>query len=410
MIEEIDLVSMLVQISQEYFLLGEAFVYAELDEAEGKWSRLVIQNPDYIVLKRTIIPNEPLIMMRPDENLKRLVFSNKLSDIEQRSKLDPQIIKYVKNGNNIPLNNFNVSHLARKITPYEIRGTGLPVAIFRPLMLMDKLREAHFAQADNMINPILLARIGNGDFKPTPEDLQAFRATLEEAQDDKDFKIITHDAVDIQHIGANSGIYDTTNLYTQCLKEVYMGLQVPSVLMDGGGDITYANGGISLDVLKERYIGFREMIERWLKKKIFAPISKIQEFYEVKDGKKKLIIPDIVWNLMILFDTMDYIGILNQLIDKDKISHQTLYKSLGLNWEDEQRKKKIESIDLEIEQKEKESLKSMDLNSLRSLSKDEEIPEHTESAVPGEDPSVIGTEKSKEESPGSSGPDLLGGK
>ena len=29
-----------VQIAQEYWLLGEAFVYAELDESRGRWSRL----------------------------------------------------------------------------------------------------------------------------------------------------------------------------------------------------------------------------------------------------------------------------------------------------------------------------------------------------------------------------------
>ena len=40
MIEEIDLMNICVQIAQEYWLLGEAFVYAELDEGKGKWSRL----------------------------------------------------------------------------------------------------------------------------------------------------------------------------------------------------------------------------------------------------------------------------------------------------------------------------------------------------------------------------------
>lgn len=57
MIEEIDLMNICVQIAQEYWLLGEAFVYAELDESRGKWSRLLIQNPDYMIVKRTVVAN-----------------------------------------------------------------------------------------------------------------------------------------------------------------------------------------------------------------------------------------------------------------------------------------------------------------------------------------------------------------
>ena len=133
MIEEIDLMNVCVQIAQEYWLLGEAFIYAELDESRGRWSRLMIQNPDYMNVKRTVASNEPIIMLRPDENLKSIVMSNKPSDVEQRKQLNSYIIDSVKRGNNIPLDNFFVSHLARRISPYEIRGTGLPVCIFRQL-------------------------------------------------------------------------------------------------------------------------------------------------------------------------------------------------------------------------------------------------------------------------------------
>ena len=139
MIEEIDLMNICVQIAQEYWLLGEAFVYSELDESRGRWGRLMIQNPDYMIVKRTVVADEPIIMLRPDENLKKIIFSNRPTDIEQRKQLNNHIIDSVKRGENIPLDNYNVSHLARRISPYEIRGTGLPVCIFRQLMLLNKV-------------------------------------------------------------------------------------------------------------------------------------------------------------------------------------------------------------------------------------------------------------------------------
>ena len=387
MIEEIDLMNICVQIAQEFWLLGESFVYAELDESRGKWSRLLIQNPDYMIVRRTVVANEPMIMLRPDENLKKIIFSNKPADIEQRKQLNQHIIDSVKRGDNIPLDNFHVSHLARRISPYEIRGTGLPVCIFRQLMLFDKLRESKYAQADNMINPLTVVKIGSADFKPTFADLEAWRNIFEEAQYDKDFKIFTHEGVDVQRVGYGQGIYDISGDITQIIKEIYVGLQVPPVLMDGGADTTYANGGVALDVLRQRYMQFRNMMSIWLKRKIFAPISKIQGFYDYSSGEKQLIVPEVDWNHMSLFDAGDYISQLVTLTQGEgpakRASLHTLYRSMGLEWEDEVRKMRKESIQNAIFEKEKAALAAMDLNSLRALDDEDEIPEQDNAAQKG---------------------------
>jgi hypothetical protein len=394
MIEEIDLMNICVQIAQEYWLLGESFVYGELDESKGKWSRLLIQNPDYMIVKRTVVANEPIIMLRPDENLKTIVRSNKPGDVEQRKQLNQHIIDSVKRGGDIPLDNFHVSHLARRISPYEIRGTGLPVCIFRQLMLFDKLRESKYAQADNMINPLTLVKIGSEGADgqhPGFADLEAWRNVFEEAQYDKDFKIFTHPGVTVERVGYGAGIYDISGDITQIIKEIYVGLQVPSALMDGGADTTYANAGVALDVLRQRYMQFRNMMSTWLKRKIFAPISKIQGFYDYSGGEKQLIVPDIDWNHMALFDAGDYISNLVTLTQGEegtkRASLHTLYKSMGLEFEDETRKMRKETIQLAISAKEKAALATMDLNSLRALDDDDEIPEpKNANAAEGEPP------------------------
>ncbi len=396
MIEEIDLMNICVQIAQEYWLLGEAFVYAELDEGKGKWSRLHIQNPDFMIVKRTVVASEPIIQLRPDENLKKIIFSNRPTDIEQRKQLNQHIIDSVRRGENIPLDNFHVSHLARRISPYEIRGTGLPVCIFRQLMLFDKLRESKYAQSDNMINPLTLVKIGSADYKPTFADLEAWRSVFEEAQYDKDFKIFTHEGVAVERVGWGQGIYDISGDITQLIKEIFIGLFVPPVMMDGGSDTTYANGGVALDVLRQRYMQFRNMMSQWLKTKIFAPISKIQGFYDYSGGEKQLIVPEIDWNHMSLFDAGDYINSLVTLsqgqADQKRVSVHTLYRSLGLEYEDEVRKMRKENVQNAIQKKEMAALEAMDLNALRALDDEDEIPEPQqaggaqEAPLPGETP------------------------
>ena len=389
MIEEIDLMNMAVLAAQEYWILGEAFIYGELDEALGKWSRLMILNPDYVNVQRSVVASDPIISLRPDENLRRVINGNQPSDIQQRQQLDPSIIEHVRRNENIPLNNFYVHHMARRISPYEIRGTGLIVSCFRALMLWDKLRESKYAQADNMVNPLTLVMIGDQEFRPTPVDLEHWRNVFEEAQYDKDFKIFTHNAVKVERVGYGQGIFDTSNDVTQLIKEIYIGLMVPSVIMDGS-DTTYATGSVALDVLRQRYMQFRQMMTTWLKRKIFAPISQIQDFYEYVDGEKTLIVPEVDWNHMSLFDMDSYINNMVNLSQGEgaqkRVSLQTLYRSLGLEYEEEQRKIRYEDIQDAIRTREIAAMQRYSIHELKALGPGDEIEEVADEPVPGQSP------------------------
>jgi hypothetical protein len=392
MSEEIDLMNIAVLAAQEYWILGEAFIYGELDESKGSWSRLMILNPDYVNVQRSVIAAEPIISLRPDENLRRVVMGNQPSDLQQRKQLDPSIIEHVRRNENIPLNNFYVHHMARRISPYEIRGTGLIVSCFRALMLWDKIRESKFAQADNMVNPLTLVKIGDADFRPGPQDLENWRHVFEAGQYDRDFKIFTHNAVTVERVGYGQGIYDTSADITQLIKEIYIGLMVPSVIMDGS-DTTYATGSVALDVLRQRYMQFRQMMTTWLKRKIFAPIAQIQDFYEYVDGEKTLIVPEIDWNHMSLFDMDSYIQNMVNLSQGQgetpkRVSLQTLYRSLGLEYEEEQRKIRYEDIQDAIRTRELAAMAKYDLHELKSLNPGDEIEEPSDTPVPGESPYI----------------------
>ena len=86
---------------------------------------------------------------------------------------------------------------------------------------------------------------------------------------------------------------------------------------------------------------------------------------------------------MSLFDTADYVNVLVQLTgDQKKVSHQTLYRSLGLEYEEERRKIKKEDIADAIRKKEVASLDMMPLNELRALNEEDEINEITPTVLP----------------------------
>jgi len=807
MIDEMELHNACVEMAQEFFVIGECFPFLHLDDVTGKWSRVTVQNPDYIYINRSVVAGPPQITLRPDSELRRIITGTDPDSIRLRRNIPPNILQLVRSGQNIPLDNFYVSHLARKISPYDSRGTSLIAPAYKALMLWDKLRECKYAQADNMINPITLVKLGGGsvdaEYKITPADLEYWRNLLEscydeetevltnqgykkfyevieyhevdglvidakpkpgikiacfnpdteeleyheplaanvqnhdgemyhyenekmnimvtpnhkmwvsnkqyefnghrslrktiwsdwhkiEAKDlnlndysrfrshatwignddvksvnvigheipielyleylgyvisegcifgddkyhhiveicqtttkyydkmkkcadafgdfiglkchhninkrsektdskrqniwngrfydknlyeyfknecgdsegnvkssnkhiprwildlsprlltvlldalvagdgsiydnpkkqskrfayyttskqladdvfemiykcgfvptsfirndvkyldnnrrqplytilwstsekgnfpliyktsrnsqtkekhnllkieeykgkvwcftvptglfvtrrcgkttvqsnsqyDKDFKIITHGSVDIQKISSNV-VIDINPDLERLMKEIYIALMVPQVIMESG-DITYANGGLSLDVLRQRYMQFQNMLSKWIRTKVFAPISQMHDFWEDIDGERRLIIPDVEWNHMSLFDLGDYIQFLSNLaVGEQKIvSEHSLFRSLGLDYENEQRMIRHEAIIDATRAKEQASLMNMSLSELRSLDVNDEIPDMPDTPLPGETPQETPVPGEEE---GGGGPPMGGG-
>ena len=131
-LEAIKISELIDQVIREYFILGETFIYLELDEKNAMWSRAIIQNPDYIIVKRSVTGDvsDSKYFLRPDENLRRICFSNRPEDIAIRNLLSSGIIETVRKGENIQLDSFHLFHLIHKFSPYEIRGTSFIVPLF----------------------------------------------------------------------------------------------------------------------------------------------------------------------------------------------------------------------------------------------------------------------------------------
>ena len=127
------------------------------------------------------------------------------------------------------------------------------------------------------------------------------------------------------------------------------------------------------------------MMAQWLIRKIFAPISEIQGFYEYVGGDKHLIVPEIDWNQMALWDTDNYINVMKELSSGERptISKETLFRSLGLNIDEERRRLKQESIQNVIAQKEAQLMQCLSLGSLRALKPDSDLIEPNEQPLPG---------------------------
>ena len=298
---------------------------------------------------------------------------------------EPRVCNSSKTGGNI-----NIIPYSGKVWCFEV-PTGLFITRRNGKITIQG--NSKFAQADNLVNPITLVSVGGagdgGEYHPTEADLEKWRQTFEAAQYDKDFKIISHAGVKIERVGATGAIIDISADMNFILDNILYGLMVPKAVLTQEG-ASFNSASIGLEVLKQRYESFRNMMSQWLIKKVFAPISEIHEFYDYKDGVKQLIVPEIDWNQMILYDMDNYINVVNGLVQNNVVSKSTLFKSLGLNMDEERRKMKEEMIQVAIMTKEVQLMQRMTLGALRSLKPDEDIIEPTEAPLPG----VPGAEES----------------
>ena len=130
-------------------------------------------NPDFIhVPPPNPLQKDPIITLVPDEALKRLVTSNSPIDRALREHVPPEVLLHIQKGEDIPLDNFNVSHLKMLSSPYDTRGVSIITSCYRDLLLYDKIREAKIIQADNFMNPLTLVKLGNENWKPTDDDIR----------------------------------------------------------------------------------------------------------------------------------------------------------------------------------------------------------------------------------------------
>lgn len=387
MAERLDLQTVVQNAASELWQLGESFNYASFDESTGSWDAIYQHNPDYIRVNASPLQTgHSVISLRPDPELIRIITSNEPEHIRIREQIDPKIIEHVQRNEAIPLDNFNISHLKMLNRPYDVRGTSIICSVWRQLMLMDKIYESKLVQFDAMINPITLVKLGeNGadGHYPRQDEIDAFRSLLEQSQFDKDFKIVTHQGVTIDRVGFQGGILDVSTDIDKLIDAILIGLMIPkSVLTQEGA--TYASASVALDVMRQRYNSFRTMMANWLEKKIFAPISEVQGFYNLTAGKKQLIVPHIEWNKMSLYDLDQYSNQIAQGVEKKRVSQRTLDLSLGLNRNNEITNMRQEMIETAIQAREAQALDMMTLAELRALDPQEPIIAPEKDPLPGQ--------------------------
>lgn len=143
MIKETKLMSMLPYFVREFFILGEVLPHMFFDDTKGIWTHIAMHNPDQVnVVYSPFVRMDPVIEFVPDQKLREVVTSRHPMLARVRETMPDDLVSALSSGQNIPLSPINASFIARKLHPYDLRGTSIISRLWRTLMLEDALWSA----------------------------------------------------------------------------------------------------------------------------------------------------------------------------------------------------------------------------------------------------------------------------
>ena len=218
LIKKLNLQKWLPLVAHEYYLRGDVFILASLDckhcgglsydKKTGEpcthdgatWGNLCILNPDRIEATPAMLGQEPTYYYLPNEDMKRVVTTGEPKHIYD--SIPDELKQIIASDQPIYFNDVSLWHLKHGAAPFQNFGQSLVRRCFMTLAYKDKLRQAQWIIAERHILPIKIVKIGDKDRPASDEDLEAAQEQLANLANSPLYTIITHDAWDMDFVGA----------------------------------------------------------------------------------------------------------------------------------------------------------------------------------------------------------------
>lgn len=347
----------LKNMSSEFDILGEAIPQAFFDEDKGAWTHVVLHDPDRInVVYSPFIKMDPVMEFIPDEEMKKIATSAHPQLAAVRETMPSELLSYLNSGENIPLSPLHATFLARKLHPYDLRGTSVISRLWRTLILEDAYWAATLATARRASSPIKVVSMGDpatGTI-PGPEAEANMLRLLAQAEQDPQAWVVTNYMFKHEMWGEPARVMNIRDHYDLIERLKLSALGVSKSFISGESSFSASAAGLTifLQRLKARRDFF---VNEWLIPKFFLPMAKINGW--VKPSKKgtdgnlriKRSQKELDNESMYIVPTIEWKKSLDPNIDKEridamsalesqlgiKISAQKKYACLGLDSEEE---------------------------------------------------------------------------
>jgi len=305
------------------------------------WSRLVVLPIDHVKLTSFDFSDRVKVELIPSERDRSLVQKAEMGDLDAQDMVEdiPQEVReHIRSGRFIPLGtdpdegSFVAIVSGRKSADSPL-GHSILQRCLRTLIYRDKLRQAQTSIASRAMTPkrIVWAE-GLSD-----ADVEDLREQVDLALVDPDYSIVANYEIRWEEMGARDRLLDLQGEYEQTERRLISGLGVTESLMSG--EALYSGDRLKLEVINQRYLHLREIIQEFVEDQLFKPVARRMGFVELDEwGQEVVLFPRLSFTRLPLRDSQDTYDQLFNLYQKGSISIDLLLELLNIDPEDTRRK------------------------------------------------------------------------
>lgn len=285
-----------------------------------------ILNPQLVRIEGSLLFNSHTVELEAPDDLKDLLEKSTGDQSPQEKellkKLPNDFKKEIKEKGSHTLDPDLVSQVTYRKPPYERYAIPRSAKIFSSLEYKKALRQADLSTLDGISNYILKITIGNDEYPVTDQRELETVAKLFDTPS-KSFDVVWNHTLEIEKIVSpeidkilGPGKYEQVN------DDISAGLALARTLLDGKGDANASQIGILLKGVMEEINYARRQVSNWLYSE-YARIAEVVGFDKF---------PKIRWDDSILKDTILYMNVIANLVDRRMLSYKTAHESLGFDY------------------------------------------------------------------------------
>lgn len=301
------------------------------------WERIVILPIDKVKITTFSFTDKVKCELIPSDRDRKLIDQAKAGDetaLEMVEEIPDEVLEYIEHGRLIPLGtdpdqgSFVFLLSGRKGADSEL-GQSILHRCLRTLYYREKLRQAQTSIASRAMTPkrIVWAE-GLSD-----ADVDDLREQVDLALVDPDYSIVANYEIRWEEMGARDRLLDLSTEYEQTERRLLAGLGVTESLMSG--ESLYSGDRLKLEVINQRYLHLREILQEYVEESLFKPVARRMGFVEKDEwGQEVVLYPRLSFTRLPLRDSQDTFDALFNLYQKGSISIDLILEMLNIDPDD----------------------------------------------------------------------------
>jgi hypothetical protein len=338
----------IINVTRDYWLLGEGFLYGNWDDTTNEFSSFVQFPPEEVEIHSAYVSPERVYVLRPNRELDKLQTSANPADRmlqELMQTYSPGYAQALRENKPFILDSNRLVVLQRTMSGYSNRGVSPLMAALKDLLYEDYLNLFRMVFIQRHSFPLKIFKIGSVErgFIPPARFYTEFRRLLSQAANDPNFNIVTHPFVNVEVITGHDKILPLQPMYDLVKSRILTALFVSEAVISGE-KTPFASGITFMRGLMQKYLTYRNNLGNELNRKVFSNLSRMRGFYYptpaevahrvVTRREDNLVVPDISWQKANLLGNQQIMQMLLTLREKKDAPLKYVMEMFGFDFDD----------------------------------------------------------------------------